>query len=133
MVKQYFIKSFADRECSGKATCQIEVYELFKHATPCPLELSSFFEASSHVYLIRVLTHTWLIVNLQSFLDLFKLSLLYFPSTADELCSGKMSCQIQVYSIVTQFGINPCPLELSSFMETSYSCNSGNSCMSVSV
>ena len=39
--------SFADKECSGKPSCQFHVTELVRrNIKPCPLELSSYLEAS---------------------------------------------------------------------------------------
>ena len=41
-----FMQSFANKECSGKESCQIRVHDLIPYFKPCPVELSSFMEAS---------------------------------------------------------------------------------------
>ena len=38
--------SFADQECSGTRECKIRIGELIYEASPCPRELSSYFEAA---------------------------------------------------------------------------------------
>ena len=42
----FFLQSFADTECSGKINCEYKVRDLVDIAQPCPLELSSYHEAS---------------------------------------------------------------------------------------
>ena len=42
----FTLQSFADAECSGKVNCQYKVRDLVDVAQPCPLELSSYHEAS---------------------------------------------------------------------------------------
>ena len=46
---------------------------------------------------------------------------LWFASFADSHCSGLRTCQFRAME-VTFHGIHPCPLELSSYLEASYSC-----------
>ncbi len=107
------LQSFADAECSGKMSCQFHVTELVrKNFNPCPLELSSYLEASyicipcrQNVYLCPV--------NLQSF--------------ADGKCSGKSKCEFFVTELVRHPTIRPCPLELASYLETAYICIPGTS------
>ncbi len=41
-----FLQSFADRKCSGRKSCQVKISDLVHVAQPCPVELSSYFEAS---------------------------------------------------------------------------------------
>ena len=41
-----FFLSYADMKCSGRPNCHIDVMLLIKHSKPCPLELSSYLEAS---------------------------------------------------------------------------------------
>ena len=47
----YFLQSFADSKCSGKQSCQLDVYDIAKSVAksgiepPCPLELSSYLQA----------------------------------------------------------------------------------------
>ena len=40
------MQSFANNACSGKESCQIRVHDLIPYFKPCPVELSSFMEAS---------------------------------------------------------------------------------------
>ncbi len=40
------IRSHADKKCSGTSACELDVMILIKHSKPCPLELSSYLEAS---------------------------------------------------------------------------------------
>ena len=47
----------------------------------------------------------------------------YFPSYADDLCSGKGSCEIPTRDLIVHF--KPCPLELSAYLEASHSCVPG--------
>ena len=106
--------SFADALCSGKNSCQFHVAEiLMKDLKPCPPELSSFLE-ESHSCVQSKFTHKLIFntfVNLQSF--------------ADTLCSGKPSCQYRATEIMRN-NIQPCPLELSSYLSASYVCLTRN-------
>ena len=38
--------SYADKKCSGTVSCEINVFELLPKFKPCPVELSSYLEAS---------------------------------------------------------------------------------------
>lgn len=169
--------SHTDSKCSGRPSCEIDVMILIKHSKPCPLELSSYLEASfncvngnncfgvlklcrsgmlrkdvmsdrsvrvvqiCYTLSIRTVLLLWSQFQMSSWCvfksrwickalprNWFWIEYFCYPlfSVADKLCSGRESCEIQVYSIVTQYKINPCPLELSSFMETSYNCVPGN-------
>ena len=107
----FFLSSFryADNVCSGKATCEISTPTLILHSQPCPLELSSYFEASFKC--------------VAGILNNCQLHFIFMQSFANKECSGKESCQIRVHDLIPHF--KPCPVELSSFMETSYKCLGG--------
>ena len=38
--------SLGDAKCSGLTDCELDVHELIKYSKPCPVELSSYLEAS---------------------------------------------------------------------------------------
>ena len=38
--------SLGDTKCSGQPKCEVDVHELIKYSRPCPVELSSYLEAS---------------------------------------------------------------------------------------
>ena len=60
------------------------------------------------------------------------LSLVNLQSFTDEMCSGKASCQYHVTEIM-RTNIQPCPLELSSYLAASYQCIPSNEILSFNV
>ena len=48
-----------------------------------------------------------------------------FFGFTDKQCSGLTACNFQVNDMV-HYGVRPCPLELSSYMEASYHCQPSN-------
>ena len=52
-----------------------------------------------------------------------------FLSYADKKCSGTVSCEINIFELLPKF--KPCPVELSSYLETSFTCLGGkfNNCI----
>ncbi len=110
----FLLQSFADKSCSGKVSCHFHVNQLMHRKTqPCPLELSSYFEASfmcipsNQIKLIGKYKQGFNLIFLQSF--------------ADPLCSAKSVCQFRVNDLMHSY-YQPCPLELSSYLEASYIC-----------
>ena len=77
---------------------------------PCPLELSSYLEAS-----YTCVPGNLKIVKFNGDLHSF----------AENECSGKPSCQFHVTELVRR-NIKPCPLELSSYLEASQICVPSN-------
>ncbi len=110
------LQSFADGKCSGKTQCEFFVTELVRHPTirPCPLELASYLE-TAYICIPGI--------GLESTYKIF--SLCFFQSFADNVCSGKTSCQFHIAEILMQ-NIKPCPPELSSYMEASFICLPSN-------
>ena len=45
----------------------------------------------------------------------------FLQSFVDPICSGMTDCRLKIGDIVYH-GFQPCPLELSSFLQASYSC-----------
>ena len=87
----YLLLSYADGKCSGRPECLIDVMLLIKHSKPCPLELSSYFEAS---------------FNCINGKDVF-----IWKLCRSGICSGRIFCEIEVHEL---FKItHPCPLESS--------------------
>ena len=43
---KYSLQSFADVKCSSRSNCEIKVSDMVHKSRPCPLELSSYLEAS---------------------------------------------------------------------------------------
>ena len=56
-------------------------------------------------------------------------NLFYLYRYADNVCSGKISCEISTPTLILHS--QPCPLELSSYFETSYRCVSGIKILSI--
>ena len=106
-----FCKSFADSRCSGRESCQFRVTDIMhNNIKPCPLELSSYFEAS-YICIPSKQNQTF------SF---------FLQSFADGMCSGKGSCKFRVSELM-HTDIEPCPLELSSYLEAIHSCTPSKS------
>ena len=115
----YFVNlySYADQDCSGRVSCDLDVHDFIKLFHPCPRELSSYLEASyicmpgKLIQLVKQKQGTrYKNVNLHSF--------------ADNRCSGTSGCHIKVHEFLEKF--YPCPRELSSYLEASYLCLPGN-------
>ena len=82
---------------------------------PCPLELSSYMEASYSCIPSKSLITFQIFCVLQSY--------------ADGICSGRPTCVLHVSDLL-KTNIKPCPLELSSYLEASYACINGKKVMS---
>ncbi len=108
----FYLQSFADKHCSGHLRCQFQVYSIVQNGiAPCPLELSSYLEAS-HI----CLPGTTICIEL-------KITHVNLHSFADHQCSGTMSCEVVVFELIGLY--HPCPRELSSYLEASYICLPG--------
>ena len=104
------LQSYADGICSGRSSCELHVSDLLKTSfKPCPLELSSYLEASFSCLL--------------RYLDLIPFFVIA------KLCRWKVfwkgQCQLHVSNLLMT-DIKPCPLELSSYFEASFTCINGN-------
>ncbi len=106
-----FLQSFADKICSGTTSCELRVSVFLNtEIQPCPLELSSYLEASS--------------TCVKGTFPKIQTKLVFLQSFADKICSGTKSCELQVSRLLNT-EIHPCPLELSSYLEASYTCLDG--------
>ena len=142
--------SFTDKRCSGKQECGVKVYELVDHSKPCPLELSSYMEAS----FVCVSGNSWVLktlwickaasirtyyrngpgqqvgyalkLNKKQQFNIMK-HFFFFNSYADRKCSGSASCEINIFELLPKF--RPCPVELSSYLQASFSCVPGKDYM----
>ena len=140
-----FLQSFADKMCSGKSTCTIRVHELIPNFKPCPIELSSYMETSficqsgnssepaEMLWICKafnsVHVHFGVVfIRYKETKITFRIHcyLIHPCSITDKKCSGLPSCEIQVFSIPYLNNVNPCPMELSSFLEISHTCVHGS-------
>ena len=139
-----FLQSFVDEQCSGQIQCEFRGVNLVFHGvTPCPLELSSYLEASYRCVPGRIFNTDSkrpckaLLKLFFSELQVPKLGLFFgiiskyfkfyfnYNSFADSLCSGKSTCEFRADEPKFH-GHVPCPLELSSYLEASFKCIPGN-------
>ena len=135
---KYFLQSFADMKCSGRSNCEIKVSDMVHKSRPCPLELSSYLEASFHclagnivglnyVNLVKITSGMtiWVWPNYTLSFWSSDVNMSFLQSFVDKQCSGKANCQFKVSDIVHN-SIIPCPLELSSYLEAAFWCINGN-------
>ena len=145
--------SFTDQRCSARGSCGIKVYELVDHAQPCPLELSSYMEASftcvpgRYKIVTKQLKYCefgkakcpklpipkdscWEFIKTNfhtthgKVLSLNLNCLNFFVSSyCDMKCSGTVSCEINIFELLPKF--KPCPVELSSYLQASFTCLPG--------
>ena len=108
-LRNYFCR-FTDKKCSGLKSCDFQVNDMVHYGVrPCPLELSSYLEASYKCLQSNMFKTYCYFVNLHSF--------------ADARCSGKLECEMEVARLV--YHTSPCPRELSSYLQAGYTCVSG--------
>ncbi len=95
---------FADMKCSGKASCQLPVYNIVQSGFhPFP------------PYYRHTLTQDSYVNMVPNTASLF--------SFADQKCSGHNSCKMRVAELV--YLAKPCPLELATFLSAGHQCFTG--------